>query len=435
MSETKGVLHYFKNSGWLFSEKLLRMFSGIFVGAWVARYLGPEEFGTLNYAQSIIAIFLAIASLGIDNIFTREIIKFPEKKKTIIFNSLLIKLLGYLLMCLFVGIYIYSSSDTYKAKQIIAILLIGYFFQIFSVFDLYYQSELKGRLSTLASIAAIILSSIAKVICVEFNLGLFWIAAAFAVDTLILSIGLLLFMKTEYRQLEGEATFDKELILNILQDSWPLIFTGTVIMLQARIDQFMLAKMFSEHEVGLYSSALRIVEAASFVPMIIKSTFFPKLVSAHATGEENYRQALTNFYRLNFILFIFITGSIALASYPIADILYGKEYTGVGFLLFLMSFRMFFTNMGVARSVFLVNENMTTYSFISMGIGTLTNVSLNYLLIPNYGALGAIITTYISFLVSIFLIDLLYKKSRKNVLCMIYSIITFWKFSIKRLVA
>jgi len=75
----KGFLKYFKNTSWLLVEKLLRIFVGLFVGVWIARYLGPENFGILSYSQSFVAIFSVIATLGLDNIVVRDLLN--EKKK------------------------------------------------------------------------------------------------------------------------------------------------------------------------------------------------------------------------------------------------------------------------------------------------------------------------------------------------------------------
>ena len=66
-----GFMKYFKNTSLLFAEKILRMFVGLFVGVWVARYLGPEQFGLLSYAQSFVGLFTIIATLGLDDVVVR----------------------------------------------------------------------------------------------------------------------------------------------------------------------------------------------------------------------------------------------------------------------------------------------------------------------------------------------------------------------------
>ena len=71
----EGFLKYLKNTSWLFGEKILRIVVGLFVGIWVARYLGPEQFGLFSYAQSFVGLFTAIATLGLDGIVVRELVK------------------------------------------------------------------------------------------------------------------------------------------------------------------------------------------------------------------------------------------------------------------------------------------------------------------------------------------------------------------------
>ena len=68
LKEHKGFVKYFKNTSWLFAEKILRMVVGLFVGVWVARYLGPERYGLFSYAQSFVGLFTAIATLGLNGI-------------------------------------------------------------------------------------------------------------------------------------------------------------------------------------------------------------------------------------------------------------------------------------------------------------------------------------------------------------------------------
>ena len=57
----QGFLKYFKNTSWLLFEKIFKAFTEVFVGIWIARYLGPEQFGLFSYAQSFAALFLALA--------------------------------------------------------------------------------------------------------------------------------------------------------------------------------------------------------------------------------------------------------------------------------------------------------------------------------------------------------------------------------------
>ena len=64
----QGFRRYFFNTSWIFGERVLRILAGLFVGIYVARYLGPEQFGVYSYAAAFVALFGAIAKLGLDGI-------------------------------------------------------------------------------------------------------------------------------------------------------------------------------------------------------------------------------------------------------------------------------------------------------------------------------------------------------------------------------
>ena len=94
-----------------------------------------------------------------------------------------------------------------------------------------------------------------------------------------------------------------------------------------------------------------------------------------------------------------------------------------------MAIRLFFTNTGVARGSFINIENLFRYSLITMTFGTIVNVVLNYFWIPLYQSRGAIIASIISFFITTFLIDIIYKKTRGNVILQFKGMLTFYKIN------
>jgi O-antigen/teichoic acid export membrane protein len=130
-----------------------------------------------------------------------------------------------------------------------------------------------------------------------------------------------------------------------------------------------------------------------------------------------------------FILFLLVSIPIFLWSNKIVIILFGQEYKEAGILLSLFAIRLFFTNFGVAKSLFITNESLFKYSMLTAIIGSLVNVILNYILIPHYAAVGALWATIASFGTTTFLIDLLYPRMYGNLILMGKAVLYPWRLN------
>ena len=422
----QGFRKYFTNFSWLFAEKTLRMAIGVFVSIWVARYLGPDQFGLFMYAQSFVGLFVAMTTLGLDGIVIRELIKDESKRDKLLGTTFTLKLFGAVAMFLLLLSIISLGSNDSVTNFLVLIIASANIFHGFNVIDFYFQSKVLNKYIVYANIFSLLISSFIKVGLVLVKAPLIAFAWVTLFDSFILALGYLYFYQHQYLSIKTWQ-FEKPLAISLLKESWPLMFSSMVLMLQARIDQVMLKEMVGSGEVGYYSVALRLIEAAAFVTVILKTSLAPSIISAKEISEHLYYSRLSNFYRLNFIVFLVVATPIYLFSSQIILFLYGSAYQSAGVLLSLMAFRLFFTNMGVARSLYILTENLFKFSLITMIVGTIANIVLNYIWIPKYGAKGSIIATIISFFITTFLLDIFYAKTTKNARLMLLSILTFYK--------
>jgi len=222
-------------------------------------------------------------------------------------------------------------------------------------------------------------------------------------------------------------TFNKTVAGTLLRESWPLALYGIALNIQTRIDQVMLGKMMNNAEVGQYSAALRFIEVFGFAPMVIISTLLPAVTKAKTVSLEYYHNRLLSLYRIMFLVFLLMSIPLYFIAEPLIIFLFGQEYQAAGYLLSLFALRLFFYNMGVGKSAFIVNESLFRYSLITIILGAASNIALNYFLIPIYGAVGAVVSSMLSFVVSIFAVDFFYAKTRENQKLMFKGMATFWK--------
>ena len=425
----EGIKRYGANTAWLMSEKVLRMFMGLFVGIWVARYLGPEQFGLLSYAQSFVFLFTAIATLGLDSIVVRELVKDNAQQNVLLGTAFVLKLIGSIciLPLLWFGVQ-FTSNDSYT-NLLIFIIASGTIFQSFNVIDFYYQSSVLSKYVAFANTITLAISSIVKIVLILNQASLLAFAIVGVFDTVILSLGLIYFYWQKTHHSLRELRFDKVVAKRLLADSWPLIMSSMVIIIQARIDQIMLKEMIGDQEVGYYSAGMRLIEAFAFIPVVLMQSLYPAIQNAKKQSEKLYRSRLTNFYRINFIFFLVVAIPVYFFAENIVIILYGEEFERVGGILSLLAIRLFFANMGTARDAFITSENLFRFSMIAMIIGTIANIFANYFLIPVLYSEGAVIATIISFTVSIFVVDFFYSKTRVNFKLQMKAMLSFYKIN------
>ncbi len=385
-----------KNIGWLLIEKVFRIGLGVAVLSYLARYLGPGQFGLLNYAISFVALFSAFASLGLDTIVVRELSRRPEAEDVLLGTACVLKILGGFvagMLCLTAIVFIHPEQEI--VYSLVAVMLLGFIFQVFDVIDLWFQSQLQSFYSSVARIGASLFMVFVKIAMIYLGASLIAFAWAISLELLLVSISLIAAYRATGKSVT-EWTASIKQAIQLLRDSWPLILSGLFIMIYMRMDQVMLAELFSEEEVGLYSVAVRLLEFWYIIPMIVASSTYPSIVSAvHESGL--FYQRLQRLYDVMVLLgYAAIVATTLTGSWFIA-ILFGQEYRSAGPMLNILIWSILFTNLGIARSSFLMAKNWTRLHTISVFMGCIINVALNYILIPLYGGMGAAIATCVSY--------------------------------------
>ena len=189
----KGFIKYFKNTSWVLIEKIIRFTVGLFVGVWVARYLGPERFGLFSYAQSFVGLFTVIASLGLNGIVVRELVKNNNLNDEIIGTAFWLKLIAAFGVLLILAVAInFTSNDTYT-NILIFIIASATIFQSFNVVDFYFQSKVMSKFVVYANIISLFLSSIVKIALILNEAPLLAFAWVILFDSFILACGFIYF--------------------------------------------------------------------------------------------------------------------------------------------------------------------------------------------------------------------------------------------------
>jgi len=389
----QGFIKYFKNTSWLLGEKILRMAVGLFVGIWVARYLGPEQFGLFSYAQAFVGLFTVIAGLGLDSIIVRELVKNPSKQATLLGTAFYLKLIGALLVLLILAGIVTLSRQDNLTTWLIFIIASATIFQSFNVIDFFFQAKVLSKYVVYANITSLLISSFIKIGLILANAPLIAFAWVVLFDSVILMLGFVYYFQRHAKLDIKRLSFSKLMAIKLLKDSWPLILSGLVISVYMKVDQIMIKEMLNVEAVGQYAAAVRLSEAWYFIPMVVASSLFPAIINAKKVSEELYYIRLQKLYDLMVWVAIVIALPMTFLSDWVVELLYGEQYNQAGEVLMIHIWAGVFVFLGVAFSKYLANENLTMKFFYRTFLGMLINVILNILLIPKYGINGAAIAT------------------------------------------
>lgn len=384
-----------RNLGWLVAEKGSRLVLNVGVGFWVARYLGPAQFGALNFALAVVGIVGLFAELGLEAVVRRELVRAPQAGGRVLTTTAGLRLAGGAVAAglLSAGVMLSGATGTDRALLLVAGLTL--FQPALTVADLWFQARLQAKFSVLAQLGALAAGAAVRVALIAAHGPLVGFAWALVVEVAVAGVLFAGLARREGRAALGGA-FDSALARQLMREAWPLMLSGFAVMLYMRIDAVMLRHLAGETEVGIYAAATRFTEIWYFVPVALASSLLPALLRARERGPAEYAARLQASYDLNAGMAYALAVPLALAAPWLIHTAYGPEFVAAGPVLALHAWSSVFVFLGVARSQYLVNEGHTHFYLGSTVAGLLVNVALNCWLIPRDGAWGAALATVVA---------------------------------------
>ncbi len=401
------------NINWLFLGRIGNMLVALGVGVWVARYLGPEQYGTMNYCVALLSLLSVFSTLGLNSVIIRDLVQEPSHEPQIMGSALLLKFVGTLIQggAAVVLITILRPGDT-EYLYFIAIVAVGYLFKVLDIIDFWFQSRLEAKYIVFSQLSSTVIVGAVKVgliLLLAPLVAFIWMAP---LTMALAALGLIIFYKarTKIKRISWKPRVAT--IKSLGRDSWPLALSTLAVVMYMKIDQVMIGQMVDEEALGIYSVAVRLSEAWYFLPGAVAVSVFPALIRAREKSREMYLDRLQTLFDVFFWFSAVVALAIFFLSGFIVDLLYGVEYSGAAQILSLHIWSGIFVFMGMASSRYLVAENLMKISLYRTLAGVIVNFGLNLFLIPEYGGVGAAWATLISYAVSGWLANLFFSGSR-----------------------
>jgi PST family polysaccharide transporter len=378
-----------ENTTWLLGEKFIRLLLGVLVGAWVARYLGPSQFGQLSYVLAFLAFFQAISGLGIDSIIVRDLSKYPEKSSQLVGSAIVMRavaglacwILAVVLMAIFEGF-------EFNLVTITAIIGSGLLFQATDVFDLWFQSQSLNRLTVTVKLVAYILASTVKVFCILSGGNLVWFAVVAAIEFVLVAGGL--YVAYKRNRPRAILAFRSDVAHRIFRESWPLILASLSVIIYMRIDMMMIKSILGEKQVGFYAAALSLSNLWHVIPMSICSSVAPIIAQKKMVSESEYYIGLSNVFRICLAAAIVVCVVVYLCGDYVVWRMFGDAYADAALVLKIHIFTNIPVFLGVARSLWTTNEGKQWFSALCTVAGALASFFLNQIFLHKFGLIGAV---------------------------------------------
>ena len=418
------------NSFWVFLDKLIRMGLGVLIGAWIARHLGPEQFGELAYVLAYVAFFQSIANLGLDGITVREISKGEVHTADLLGTVFLMRFCAGILCWLTVVISLSWFHGAKDNSVILAAIVAGVLvFQAADTIDLWFQSQSQSKKTTFAKILAYFVSSGCKIVLIFFQAPLLWFAFAITIEAILCALGLML----AYQRFKCGNDWQVKLKLakRLTAESWPFIISSMSTIIYMRIDQIMIKEILGSEQLGIYAAVLPLAMFWQVIPMIFNTSLTPFITRKKNENENIYWEYLAKIFSAYALLaWLAVIVTIILANW-LVPFLYGEKYIDGILILSIYAFTNIFINMGIAQSLWILNENKSRISLINSLVGAFVCVLGNWILIPRYGVVGVAVVAVFSMGCSTILTNVFF--SRKIVKLQLKSILFLgirdvWKF-------
>ena len=384
-----------KNSIWMMSEKLIAIFGLIFVTSFVAKYIGPENFGKLTFVGSIFAILQTLSLMGTENIIFQKTAKNRKIGENIIYASKRLRdyIYGSLSIITLGGLYFYTDRLTFIFGISTCIAI---YFAVHDVYSIYFNAILESKINAYCNITALIISLSVRYLIVLFQLPIETLGIPIILLTLIpfllrkylytkkkLSVGIMLpYAIKRYRKYTFAV--GQKLLLYSLSVA---IFTKTAQLFLGLESQF---------DLGIYTVAMTLGNSFYFVLLAIISSYFTGIYQEESL--EKSQNNVAQLYMVVVVISLFVTLGLYLFGPWVVSVLYGVEFIRVTEILWLAGLVTLFSGLSTIAEKYLIKFNAYEYLKRKTFILVFFNVILTFLMVKLYGLYGgiyAILTTEI----------------------------------------
>jgi len=379
----------------------------------LARYLGSEKLGEFGAIYAYATLFGWLATFGIDTIMAREVSIDRNQATNILKTGTILCLLfaaGATILSLAMAPFVGYKGHLFPLLvfAVMEMLLLS----PLRLSGVVFQVDLKQWYSVGINLFRQFLWLLLVVVLAWLQSSLITVIV-WRFSTATLEAILIWGISRRFLSRLSEVRTDRARMY--LASAAPLAFSSLLASVYMRIDQVMLHNMVNDSVLGQYVAAVRVSEMFEMLPAALIASLVP-ILSVSAKDHEVFHAYLDRTFRYFLVLAGGICVVITMGSGSIVNILYGKQFATAAPLLAVLIWSegsMFFAAVVVNA---MVARDLQKFLLVPTAVGALSNVALNFYLIPRYAALGAAWATLISYSLAWFAVLLAFRQTRPLVL-------------------
>lgn len=264
------------NAGWLGAERIVRAATSFMVVVWIARSLGPELFGTLNFAQSIVIGLTPLVTMGLNPVLVRDLVQHPEQRDSLLSSAVLLRLLGALVFLVAAQMLGYWLTDNdSQVMWLVGIIGLGVFAYLADGIDSDYQARMQNKAVVYIKLVCFAVCTILKIILIYVAASVIWFAIVMTLENLL--IAGLLWASAKRAQYTFAWRPSMAQVHYLLTEAAPLFLVALLATLFGRVDQLLLGAMAGYETLGHYAVAWKVVEALGMFAYFAVTALAPAL--------------------------------------------------------------------------------------------------------------------------------------------------------------
>lgn len=381
-----------KNASWLILCRIIQALLSFVIGTLSARYLGPSNYGVIDYAAAIVSFMVPVVQLGLRSTLVHEVISAPNNEGQVLGTSLFMSTATSLLGILGVIAFTAVANPGEKETMLVCVLYsISLIFQSTEMIQYWFQAKLMSKYVAVISLIAYTAVSLYRCFLLVTQKSVLWFALSQALDYFFISVCLyVVYRKISDQKLTVSFTLAKQLF----QRSRFYIVSGIMVTLFSLTDRVMITLMLGKEANGYYSAAVTCASLSQFVFAAIIDSMRPSILEAKKSNDiSHYHLYISILYSAIVYLAILQNISLTIASPLVIKIIYGSEYSPAISTLRIVTWYTTFSYMGSVRNIWILAEQKQKILWKINLSGALLNIALNYILIPIININGAAIAS------------------------------------------